>query len=88
MSKVELTKKALAKVGADEKNTGSTSSQIAILSEKINNLAEHLKTNKKDLHSTRGLLQMIADRRKLIKYLKRKDLKLWEETADKLGLKK
>lgn len=88
MSKVELTKKALAKVEADEKNTGSTSSQIAILSEKINNLAEHLKTNKKDLHSTRGLLQMIADRRKLIKYLKRKDLKLWEETADKLGLKK
>ncbi|PID83333.1 30S ribosomal protein S15 [Candidatus Campbellbacteria bacterium] len=88
MSKTELTKKGLEKIGADSKDTGSTASQIAILSEKIDNLAEHLKTNKKDLHSTRGLLQMIADRRKLIKYLKRKDLKTWEETAEKLGLKK
>ena len=65
---------AIKKAQKNDKDTGSTEVQISILSTKIQNLLNHLKTNRKDLHSNRGLLQMVADRRKLIKYLKRKDL--------------
>ncbi len=65
---------ALSKAGLDLNNPGGVVEQIVMLSARIDNLAEHLKGNKKDLHSTRGLLQMIANRRKLIKYLKRRDL--------------
>ncbi len=79
---------AIQKAKKNDNDTGSTEVQISILTSKIENLSNHLKTNKKDLHSTRGLLQMVADRRKLIKYLKRKSPKSWEELADKLGLKK
>lgn len=76
MSKqTELKQAALNKAGLDVKNAGGTAEQITMLSARLDNLAEHLKTNRKDLHSTRGLLQMIANRRKLIKYLKRKDSK-------------
>jgi small subunit ribosomal protein S15 len=75
MSKqTELKKEALSKAGLDLNNPGGVAEQITMLSARIDNLAEHLKTNRKDLHSTRGLLQMIANRRKLIKYLKRRDL--------------
>ena len=81
-------KKAIDLAKRNEKDTGSTEVQISILTEKINNLAEHLKKNKKDKHSTRGLLQMVANRRKLVKYLKRKDLEAYNILADKLGLKK
>ena len=70
------------------KDTGSTGVQITKLTERINNLAEHLKTNRKDKHSTRGLLQMVANRRKLVKYMKRKDAEGYVTLADKLGLKK
>jgi small subunit ribosomal protein S15 len=76
----------LAKKG--DKDTGSTGVQISILSAKIDRLAEHLKTNRKDKHSTRGLLQMIANRRKLVKYMKRTDAEGYEALAEKLGLKK
>ncbi len=69
-------------------DTGSTEVQIAILSEKIENLLNHLKTNKKDLHSKRGLLKMVSKRRNLIKYVKRVDLPSWEELSKKIGLKK
>ncbi len=89
MSKqTEIKKEALLKVGLDIKNAGGTSEQIAMISARINNLSDHLKTNRKDLHSTRGLLQMIADRRKLIKYLKRRESVKWEKLATELGLKK
>jgi small subunit ribosomal protein S15 len=75
MSKqTEIKKDALKKAGLDAKNVGGTSEQITMLSARIDNLAEHLKTNRKDLHSTRGLLQLLANRRKLIKYLKRRDM--------------
>ena len=82
----QLTADALAKVGATD-NPGSTAAQIAILSEKITNLQEHLATNKKDKHSRRGLLQMVADRRKLIKYMRRTDMAGWMELAKTLELK-
>lgn len=89
MSKqTELKKSALKNAGLDQKNAGGTAEQITMLSSRIDNLAEHLKTNRKDLHSTRGLLQMIADRRKLVKYLKRKDSAKWEALAEKLDIKK
>lgn len=70
------------------KDTGSPAVQIAILSEKINYLNEHFKTHKKDFASRRGLLLMIGQRRRLLSYLKKKDLKNYEETINKLGLRK
>jgi len=85
MSKQEIVKQALANAGTD--NAGSTSAQIAILSERITNLQAHLDINKKDKHSRRGLLQMVADRRKLVKYMKRTDAEGWAALAPKLGLK-
>ena len=82
----QLTAQALEHAdGVD--NPGSTASQIAILSERIGNLQEHLVSNKKDKHSRRGLLQMVSKRRKLIKYLRRQDEAAWKELAAKLGLK-
>lgn len=82
----QITTDALAKVGAAD-NPGGTVAQIAILSERIANLQSHLDINKKDKHSRRGLLQMVADRRKLIKYMKRTDAESWPALAEKLGLK-
>ncbi len=86
MSKQALIKKALDTAGAAG-NPGSTAAQIAILSERIASLQAHLDVNKKDKHSRRGLLQMVADRRKLIKYMKRKDPSGWADLAPKVGLK-
>ena len=85
MSKQDLVKKALEVAGAD--TAGGTEAQIAILSERITNLQAHLDVNKKDKHSRRGLLQMVADRRKHIKYLKRKNPEAWTALAAKVGLK-
>lgn len=71
-----------------EGDTGSADVQIAILTKRINHLVEHLKINKKDNHSRRGLLMMVSKRKKLMKYLKRKNLNVYNELCDKLGLKK
>lgn len=57
----------------DEQDTGSPEVQIAVLTERIKQVTEHLKTNKKDNHSTRGLLQMVGKRKRLLEYLKRED---------------
>jgi len=70
------------------KDTGSPVVQIALLSEKINYLAAHFKTHKKDFHSRRGLLMMIGKRRRLLAYLKKKDLQKYQETITKLKLRK
>ena len=69
-------------------DSGSPVVQIAVLSERINQLSEHLKTNHKDLHSRRGLLMMIGKRRRLLAYLKSNDSKQYEATIDKLNLRK
>ena len=82
----QLTQAALAKVDSVA-NPGSTAAQIAILSERIANLQAHLDINKKDIHSRRGLLQMVADRRRHIKYLKRTQADHWMDLATKLELK-
>jgi len=69
-------------------DTGSPEVQVALLTRQINELAKHLTKHKKDFHSRRGLLQMVADRRKHMKYLERKDIKAHDGLVKKLGLKK
>jgi len=72
----------------DAKNTGDTSVQIAILTDKINNLTEHLKDNKHDYHSKRGLHLMIGKRRSLLDYLKKNDVVKYREVIKKLNIRK
>jgi small subunit ribosomal protein S15 len=71
-----------------ETDTGSPEVQIAILTERINHLNEHLKINKKDHHSRRGLLKMVGKRRRLLNYLMRKDIAKYREIIAQLGLRK
>lgn len=71
-----------------EKDTGSTEVQIALLTERINHLTEHLKVHKKDNHSRMGLLKMIGQRRKLLKYYQRVNLEGYRELIQKLGIRK
>lgn len=69
-------------------DTGSPEVQVAILTQKITKLAQHLEQNPKDNHSRRGLLKVIAKRRRILNYLERKDEKRYKELIKKLGLKK
>lgn len=69
-------------------DTGSAEVQVGVLSRRIDELTKHLKSNKKDNHSRRGLLQMVSKRRKLLAYLAKKEPKTYERTIKKLGLKK
>jgi small subunit ribosomal protein S15 len=71
-----------------ETDTGSPEVQIAILTERINHLNEHLKINKKDHHSRRGLLKMVGQRRGLLNYLIKKDIERYRAIIEKLGLRK
>ena len=72
----------------EEKDTGSPEVQIALLTERINELTEHLKVHKKDNHSRRGLLKMVGKRRNLLNYLAKKDVNRYRKIAEKLGLRK
>lgn len=69
-------------------DTGSPEVQVALLTERINNLTEHFKTHKKDHHSRRGLLKMVGQRRSLLDYIKRKDADRYNALISKLGLRK
>ena len=71
-----------------ENDTGSPEVQIALLTERINHLVEHLKINKNDHHSRRGLLMMVGDRRNLLAYLAKKDIKRYRAIISKLGIRK
>ncbi|MFT3952586.1 MAG: 30S ribosomal protein S15 [Oscillospiraceae bacterium] len=71
-----------------EGDTGSPEVQIAILTRRINDLTEHLKKNKNDHHSRRGLYQMIGHRRNLLSYLMKKDITRYRATIEKLGIRK
>ena len=71
-----------------EADTGSPEVQVAILSERIRNLTEHLKAHKKDFHSRRGLLMMVGQRRRLLDYLKRKETSRYERMVERLGLRR
>lgn len=87
-----LTKRKKAKTIKDsarhESDTGSPEVQVSVLSKRINELALHLKKNHKDKHSRRGLLAMVADRRKHLKYLEGKDKRKYNSLVKTLGLKK
>jgi small subunit ribosomal protein S15 len=69
-------------------DTGSPEVQVAILSERIKNLTEHLQTHAKDFHSRRGLLVMVGQRRRLLDYLKRKKAERYQELVKRLGLRR
>ncbi|MGC8971801.1 MAG: 30S ribosomal protein S15 [bacterium] len=77
----------ISKYQLHEKDTGSIEVQIALLSERINRLTEHLKVHKKDFHSRRGLLMMVGHRRRLLEYLRRKNIDKYQELVKELGLR-
>jgi small subunit ribosomal protein S15 len=78
----------IKKFASHPKDTGSPEVQIALLSSQINSLSDHFKTHKKDVHSRRGLLRMVSQRRKLLDYLQREDLDRYKQIIDKLGIRK
>ena len=89
MSITKDEKAALIKeYGENAKDTGSTSVQVAILTTQIRNLTEHLKAYKKDHHSRRGLLKMVGQRRRLLRYLKKEDAAKYKALIEKLGIRK
>ena len=71
-----------------ENDTGSPEVQVSLLTKQIDELSTHLRKHKKDLHSRRGLLSMVADRRRHLKYLERTNKKIYDSLTKKLGLKK
>tara|TARA_R110000787_G_scaffold63679_11_gene144217 strand:- start:319514 stop:319783 length:270 start_codon:yes stop_codon:yes gene_type:complete len=82
--KQELIKEFAVKDG----DTGSADVQVAVLTERITNLTEHLKIHGKDFHSRRGLLMMVGQRRRLLDYLRKKDSKRYEALVKRLGLRR
>ncbi len=81
-------KSIIDEVKTHDTDTGSAQVQIALLSERINELTEHLKTHKKDIHSRRGLIKMVDTRRKLLRNLKNQNFESYQELTKVLGLKK
>ena len=84
----EKKQQIIADYKTHDTDTGSPEVQIAILTDRINHLNEHLKVNKKDFHSRRGLLMMVGKRRGLLSYLQKKDIERYRAIVSKLGLRK
>ena len=84
----ENKQKAIASVARNQKDVGSPEVQVAILTERIKEVTEHVKNNKHDFMAKRGLLQMVGKRKKLLKYLEKTNFELYKETVAKLGLRK
>jgi len=84
----DLTKELVSQFGANDSDTGNTRVQVALLTERINALTEHLRTNKKDHHSRRGLLMLVGRRRRLLNYLQKKDLEGYRALIKELGLRR
>ncbi len=78
----------VAQFGANEKDTGNTNVQIAIITERIRNLTEHLKANKKDHHTRRGLMMLVGKRKGLLGYLKDSNVNAYRELIVELGIRK
>jgi small subunit ribosomal protein S15 len=78
----------VAKFGESPKDTGNTRVQVALLTERINDLTAHLRTHRKDHHSRRGLLMLVGRRRRLLNYLQRSDLEGYRELIRELGLRR
>ncbi|MBI2038831.1 MAG: 30S ribosomal protein S15 [Candidatus Niyogibacteria bacterium] len=87
MLSTKTKQKVIEKFKLDERDTGSSEVQIALLTEEMKSLTQHLKTNPKDTHSRRGLLRMVAKRKSLLNYLKKEDEKRYSDIAKKIGLK-
>jgi len=85
---IEEKRAIIEKYRVHDSDTGSPEVQVAILTERINYLTEHLKTHKKDHHSRRGLLKMVGRRRALLDYLKDADIERYRAILDRLGLRK
>ncbi len=83
----EKKQELIKKFALHENDTGSPEVQIAILTERIKNLTEHIKNNKKDLHSRRGLIAMVNKRRKLLNYLKRESEERYRKIMEELGIR-
>lgn len=82
--KVEIFKE----FGKDEQDTGNTKSQIALLTRRITEISEHCKVHPKDHHSRRGLLKLVGERRRLLRYLQRKNLQEYRSLIEKLGIRR
>ena len=85
---IENKKKLVKEFGDNQKNTGAPEVQVAILTERINNITEHLKSNKKDHAGRRGLLGLVSKRRRLLSYIKKRDSKNYIAIIEKLGIRK
>jgi len=81
-------KSIIAEYGANESDTGSPEVQIALLSQRIKDLTEHLKTHKHDHHSRRGLLLLVGQRRRLLGYLQKIDIERYRSIIERLGLRR
>ena len=84
----EVKEKIVGEYRTHDGDTGSPQVQVALLTERINELTEHFKTHKKDNHSRRGLLKMVSQRRSLLDYLKRRDIEEYHELINRLGLRR
>ncbi len=84
----ERKKELILKYGGSEKNTGAPEVQIAILTERINELSKHFDEHKKDNHSRMGLIKMVGKRRRLLRYLMNKDIERYRKIVEELNLRK
>jgi small subunit ribosomal protein S15 len=84
----ERKQELVARFGTGERDTGAPEVQIALLTERINDLTEHLRTHGKDHHSRRGLLMLVGRRRRLLRYLQRKDVERYRSLVSELGLRR
>ena len=84
----EQTREIVTKFGENEQDTGNTRVQIALLTQRINDLTGHLRSNKKDHHSRRGLLMLVGQRRRLLNYMQRNDLEGYRSLIRELGLRR
>ena len=84
----EMKQAVVQEYGKDEKDSGRTEVQIALLSQRITELTEHFRVHKKDHHSRRGLLMLVGQRRRLLDYLKKNNLDGYRELIQKLGIRK
>jgi small subunit ribosomal protein S15 len=78
----------IKKFGGEEKNSGKTEVQVALITRRIVDLTEHLKSNSKDHHSRRGLLKLVGQRRRLLNYLMKKDIERYRSLINELGLRR
>ena len=83
----ERTAELIKEFGKDENDSGSAAVQVAIISERIRNLTEHLKVHKKDNHTRRGLMMLIGKRRGLLKYIKNRDINEYRDLIKRLGIR-